>query len=234
MSVQRIVSFVSILLTILGLYWLWQEVNNPQKMPVQIVEVVSAYQHMSETDLREAILPFVRTSFFGVNVMALRERLLKLPWIADASIQLVWPDKVRIQMSEQQAKARWRDKAVFNKHGELFAPDEASIPKDLPQLLGPEGSEKKVLQVFENMSRMLQGIDARIVQLTLSERFSWSLRLNNGMTVLLGREEPLKRLERFVTIYPQIFATNDVKALRVDMRYPGGMAVLWQTDALEK
>lgn len=232
MNIQRLISLLSIVLTIFGLYWLWQEINNPQKMPVQVVEVVSAYRHVTEPELKNILLPYVNMSFFGVNVVALRERLIKLPWISDASIQLIWPDKVRIQLSEQQVIARWGDKDVFNTKGQLFTPEPSSIPKDLPQLLGPEGSEKKILQAFENMGRMLQGIDVRIAQITLSERFSWSLRLNNGVTVLLGREDPLKRLERFVTIYPQVFANNNVKALRIDMRYPSGMAVLWKTDTL--
>lgn len=230
MSMQRYLGFFGIILTALGLFWLWQELNNPQKMPVRTVQVAATYQQVNQAQLQEIISPFVNMSFFAVNVAALRERLLLVPWIADASIQLTWPDKVKIQIKEQQAKARWGVRAVFNTEGELFTPAQASIPEGLPQLLGPEGFEKKTLQEFDNMSKILKSIDLKIDRLSVNERLSWSLQLNNGITLLLGHEEPLKRLKRFVIIYPQVFSgeTNNVKAVQVDMRYPSGMAVQWR------
>ena len=63
----------------------------------------------------------------------------------------------------------------------------------------------------------------------LSSRYAWTVKLSNGMTVELGREQSkttLKdRVDRLIGIYPQLVSRLQDKIENVDMRYPNGLAL---------
>mgnify|MGYP002626061203 CR=1 FL=1 len=74
---------------------------------------------------------------------------------------------------------------------------------------------------------MLEEVNVSITDLVLSDRLAWRLTLNNNIELLLGREEPMKRLTRFITLYHNIETQKDRRAEKVDLRYPHGFAVQW-------
>ena len=71
--------------------------------------------------------------------------------------------------------------------------------------------------------------------LNVSPRLAVQLRLDDGMIVELGRQQPKtairQRLERFVEYYPSVLAVvrqrsrGSALPLIVDMRYPNGFAL---------
>ena len=67
--------------------------------------------------------------------------------------------------------------------------------------------------------------------MVLSERFAWQLILNDGVTLDLGRENRVERIQRFMDAYPQI-KINKKKNQQVDyidLRYDTGLAVGWKS-----
>ena len=64
---------------------------------------------------------------------------------------------------------------------------------------------------------------------TLSPRLAWQLKLQNGMVVDVGREQPKSpvgaRLMRFVDVYPELVGKRAVRPAVVDLRYPNGFAM---------
>ena len=94
---------------------------------------------------------------------------------------------------------------------------------------GPEGSEKEVVARYRDFAGWFKSIDLAPEGVHLSGRYAWSVKLNNGMTVELGREQTkttLKdRVERLISIYPQLAARLQNKIESVDMRYPNGLAL---------
>ena len=67
------------------------------------------------------------------------------------------------------------------------------------------------------------------VQVTLSARYAWQLRLANGIVLELGRDQARQSLEerlaRFVAAYPRAAAHLDQRIGYVDLRYPNGFAM---------
>jgi cell division protein FtsQ len=62
------------------------------------------------------------------------------------------------------------------------------------------------------------------VQISLSPRHAWQLRLNNGMVLELGHEQSQQRLGRFVAVYPYSLASMQHTVNYVDLRYQNGFA----------
>ena len=61
--------------------------------------------------------------------------------------------------------------------------------------------------------------------MNIDERGAWQVTLDNDIVLKLGRGEWKSKLERFVTIYPQVDVPENKKIDYVDLRYAAGAAV---------
>ncbi|HBS51955.1 MAG TPA: cell division protein FtsQ, partial [Coxiellaceae bacterium] len=59
--------------------------------------------------------------FFYLNVISMRQQLLKLPWVYEASVQRKWPDTVVVNIIEQKPILQWGKNALVNPEGVVFA-----------------------------------------------------------------------------------------------------------------
>ena len=109
-------------------------------------------------------------------------------------------------------------------HAKRDHPDEAC-----GIVAGPEGSEKEVAARYRELREWFAPIGLEPEAVRLSRRYAWTVRLNNGMSVELGREQSattLKdRVNRLIGIYPQLAARLQNRMESVDMRYPNGLAL---------
>ena len=69
----------------------------------------------------------------------------------------------------------------------------------------------------------------KLVGLALSAREAWQLKLDDGMVIMLGRDQekaPIgERLERFVSVWPQAKEKVGTQVAVADLRYPSGFAL---------
>ena len=99
----------------------------------------------------------------------------------------------------------------------------------LPLLYGPSGTAPEVLKRYGEFFGNLKPLGQKLVQVTLSPRLAWQLKLENGMVVEMGREQPKSpvaaRLQRFIEAYPETVGRRPVRPSVVDLRYPNGFAM---------
>ena len=169
-----------------------------------------------------AIRHGVTGNFFSVNLAAVRALFIKLPWVRDASVRRRWPDGLEVTLEEHQPLARWNDDALLNREGEIFR---AASDLNLPHLSGPQGSEQEVMQMWLSFARILTPLKMVPVRVTLNDRRSWSVLLDNGMRIVLGHDQVAWRLARWANLYPAMVAQLDAPVAGVDLRYPQGFAV---------
>lgn len=221
---------ILLLLIVIGAWWGSLKLNI---LPINRVKVESGYQYISRDNLKSAILPYLRNSLLFINIDRVRQQLLQLPLIADVAVYRIWPDTVRIRVTEQDIVARWGDNAVLNRDGEVLSSPGTAMLEGVPRLLGPAAQSQHVLQVYQELSQLLIPLQLMIDRLQLSDRQSWTLTLNNGMKLILGRSDPSAGVARFTAAYDEVFATTTAIAEQIDLRYPHGMAVRW-SDNVEK
>ncbi|MFT3741746.1 MAG: cell division protein FtsQ/DivIB [Gammaproteobacteria bacterium] len=223
----RIYRTLQILVSIailIAMIWGWQMLHDPEQFPVKKVRIQAPYQHVSQQDLQQHILSFVNRGFFNLNAHQLSVQLLQMPWVASAEVGRIWPDIVTIHIAEQVAVAQWGDQALLNTQGNLFSPPVASFPPHLPQLKGDEQQRVWLWQTYQQLSTLLATIGLNIRQLSSDDRQSLSVTLTNGTQLILGRIDPLLRLQRFVKVYPKI-TPSSAQAATIDLRYENGFTV---------
>ena len=93
-----------------------------------------------------------------------------------------------------------------------------------------------VLKKRENYRQAFHQFDPVKVA-AMTARRSWQLTLNNDIKLNLGRGDTMKRLQRFMELYPvlQQQAQTDGKRISyVDLRYDSGAAVGWVPAPVEE
>lgn len=202
----------------------YQWLQDEQRLPVQNIVFSGNLKMLDVPSLEKTIRARHSGSFFAIDVNEVHRLVESEPWIYSASIRKRWPSSLYIHVIEQQAAARWNNDFLLNKYGDSFDGELAN--DSLPLLFGPGGSEKTALTGYQHMRALLRASGQRIDQLALSERFAWTLLLKNGVTLNLGRQEYIKRLQRFIDVYPLLIEQK--KAINyVDLRYDTGLAVGW-------
>ena len=171
------------------------------------LEVKTPVAHVTKEQIRLVAERRVRGTFFTVDLEHVRESLEKLPWVREARVERRWPDTLVVSLVEQVPLARWNDNALVNGDGGVFV---AAASGNLPRLSGPEDSSAEVVAAFHRYQAALKPLDMRIAELRLSPRRAWWIRLDNGMQLVLGRQQTDARLARFVTFYPRLLSTQAV------------------------
>lgn len=208
--------------------------------PLRELVVTSALDQVSPAQVEYATQISLDGNFFTVNLDKVRASFERLPWVRKASVRRHWPDGIEVAIEEHVAAARWRggevEARLVNSHGELFAASLSEGQTGLPMFGGPEGSAPVVLARYREFAAPLATLGRTSRMVNLSPRLAWQLRLDDGLNLELGRDQPKhplsERLQRFTGIYPEVKARTKVAIHTIDMRYPNGFALrLGRADA---
>lgn len=215
-----------------GIWWVAQRPMFTLKL-IRIEGVHEIHlRHVNASTVRTTALPRIKGNFFTANLDAVRIAFEAVPWVRKASVRREWPNKLIVTIEEHKAIGTWGDDGrLLSEKGDVFTANlaEAEDDGDLPVFAGPEGSEKEVVMRYGELQDWFKSINLAPESVQLSSRYAWTVKLNNGMTVDLGREQSSatlkERVDRLIGIYPQLVARLQDRIESVDMRYPNGLAL---------
>ena len=213
-------------------------------IPVREVILVKPLERVQLEDIRAGVAPAIGGNFFTVDLKAIRQGAERQPWVYRADVRRQGLGSVALDIDEQVPVARWGNEGErgfsvwLNRDGDTFEVTDGSLAKDaagLPVLHGPLDTGNDLMARYMRYSELLAPTGRSIRQLDLSSRLSWSLRLDNGTRVELGRERTLNGADElvalFVQLYPQLVGNRSVAPVVVDLRYPAGVAVRYPVGA---
>ncbi|MEW6994213.1 cell division protein FtsQ/DivIB [Colwelliaceae bacterium MEBiC 14330] len=235
-----LIFFICVLVSLVSLsWWLTQHFIGQESAPVTSIIIAGEMPYSERNDILNAIDNVDMGNFFQVDVNEIQASVLSLPWVYSVAVRKQWPNELKIYVVDQRPVALWNGDFLINQQGQVFQADKDRLKHYLPSFFGPEGSELLALENYLNISELLEFKSLAIDELVLSERFSWLLTLDDGVTLNLGREERVERIQRFMDIYPIIKAQLKAKKITekqqnqavdyIDLRYDTGLAVGWKT-----
>jgi cell division protein FtsQ len=209
--------------------WGWHWLLEPTTLPLRVVKIDGEVRHLPRQILEQAVTEAVRGGFFAIDLQAVCAQAERLAWVEKAYVRRVWPDTLVLRVIERVPFARWGEDSLVTQRGEVFTPEDGRLPQDLPRLAGPEGTGSEVVDTYDAMGEVLRPRGLRISRLGRDARGAWTLVLQDGPVLLLGRETPALRLARFARLYPALRRARDNADLeRVDLRHANGFAVRWK------
>ena len=191
------------------------------------LRVVGEPVHVTREQVQAITQRDLQGTFFTLNIERLRASFEKLPWVRKADVRRQWPDRIDVVIEEHQPLARWGNQGndgLVNVQGEVFK-GEAAAGATLPVFAGPESTSRDIAVQYDIFRRELAAIGREPVQVRLTPRRAWQVRLDNGMTLEVGRAQVAARMARFLAAYPQTLAPLGRNADYVDLRYANGFAV---------
>jgi cell division protein FtsQ len=220
-----------------GLYWIGQR-------PVFNIEQISV-QSANEQDLEHIKVPMIKAkaisqfsgNFFTLRLDQARTAFEEMPWVRVASVRRVWPNQIQVSIEEHDPVGVWLGQngpELMNHYGELFTVNlaEANDRKNLVIFQGPPNSNKEVLELYQQLDEWFKKLDHKIVGLTLSPRYAWSVKLDNGLTFELGRDinekdrkQITERLDKFFKLWPELEKQLTGPVDYVDLRYNKGFSL---------
>ncbi|QNA88041.1 FtsQ-type POTRA domain-containing protein [Massilia sp. Dwa41.01b] len=215
-----------------GVWWLSQR----PMFTLRGVRVESLYgmelKHVNELTVRNSVLGKLRGNFFTTDLDQVRTTFEAVPWVRRATVRREWPNQLIVEVEEHVALGTWGEGRLLSVKGDVFTANlaEADDDHELPAFAGPVGSEKEVLARFSELRSWFAPVQLVPQALSLSSRYAWTVKLDNGMSVELGREQDKDtvkaRVLRLVGVYPQLVARlQEGRIDTIDTRYANGLAL---------
>lgn len=206
--------------------------QRPDVMPLSRVVVDGGLEHLRRDQLEEVVTQAVSGNYFTVDIEAVRRAAGSLEWVEDASVKRVWPNALVIDVRERRAFARWGESALVNRAGEVFRPSSLDGVGELPLLEGPDERGSEVVGRFVQLESVFRNAGyGRLERLRLDARGGWSLWLEGGLNIVLGKEAVEPRLARVLGVLRTL--GSDAQRLEtIDARYANGMAVRWKQNEI--
>ena len=214
-----------------GFAWVSMGIVARDRWPIRWLEINGSFQRVSAEQLRAGLTPLIASSFFTIDLQALRDAADRNSWVSAINVQKRWPDTVVVEVEEFVPFAHWNRGQLISSQGEAFSVPEADGIQGLPWLSGPQDRLGQVLNNWTKFNDELVSAGLEIQQMTLDKRGAWSMVLNNGTSVHLGRDATWERLQRLMSSWDALLQGQKAPPRDVDLRYTNGFAVLWPQES---
>jgi cell division protein FtsQ len=193
---------------------------------MRIAEVsLSGQRQVSREEIFAAAGVTANSSLLFLDVADAREKLEAIPWIAEATVRKLYPDRLQITVTEREAFALWQLNGKVSVIAADGTPLSAKVEPRLAGLpfvvgAGAAAQAREFLAVLDRHPAIRDQVRASIL---VGER-RWNLRLKNGIDVRLPETDveaaltTLARLDREKNLL-----TRDITA--VDMRLADRLSV---------
>ena len=208
----------------------WQAMQPWMQRPLQQIILQTDIPTAEKVVLQAQLNTHLPDSFFGADLQLIRQEVENHPWVSDAKVSRIWPNRLMVEAPQQIFMARWQGGGLINHLGQLVfvEPSQVAGSERLPTLSGPKGNAWAMSKLYQQMSWLVGRDDLTIDELSMSQRGAVQLRLRNGIVLLLGRDQVLPRLQRLMKVYRSHFVTQAQTIERIDGRYPYGVSVAWK------
>lgn len=204
---------------LLGVYFNWQSIlEKMDDKPISAFALVGQNTFTTDDDIKESLLKMGELKgFWGQDVAPIQEQIEALPWVKGAIVRKMWPNRLSIWVSEYQPVAFWNQNQFVTLDGIVFQlPSVRLTAKNLPYLGGPDYQSLKVIETWNQIYINLKSNNIMAKGINIDDRGAWQVQLDNDIVLKLGRGDWKSKLERFVTIYPQIDVPENKKIDYID------------------
>jgi cell division protein FtsQ len=186
---------------------------------------LAGQKHLSREEILATAGVTGRTSLLFFDVADARARLLTNPWIGEATVQKLLPDRLVITIAERAPFALWQKAGrvgVIAGDGTVLEPYVIRRYAGLPLVVGT-GAETRARDFLAKLDRHpeLRG-NVRACVLVAERR--WNLRLKNGVDVRLPEFEVEHALDALAALErDNKLSSRDIAA--IDLRLPDRVTV---------
>lgn len=222
-------ALVGVALAVAALLWL----SRAPWLGIRSIQLEGDLQRNSVAAIRANATPRLAGNFISIDLDKARSAFEAVPWVRQAQLRRIWPDRLAVHLTEHHPAALWLgedgDPRLVNEQGEVFEANLGDVEDEaLPEFSGPDGSSAAMLSLYQRLAPLFAAYRMAPVSMQLSGRGSWRLELDTGASVQLGRgseDELVARAERFLRTLGQVTDRFQRDLEHADLRHADGYAV---------
>jgi cell division protein FtsQ len=186
---------------------------------------ITGQSETSEVDVLGALAIDQSPSLVTFDVDAARARVEALPWVKHATIRKLYPDGLRVAVTERTPYAVWQHDgtvSLVDRAGEKIVDDFDDRYAALPFVAGP-GAAPRAAE-FADLVAGVPSLKSRVKAGVLVSNRRWNVVLDNGVELLLPEDDPGGALNAVAAIDGQSgLLSRDIAA--VDLRTANRLVV---------
>ncbi len=214
----------------------------PDAFVINQLKLKGSFNYVTPRSVQDVVYAEPLGNFFSIELAQIKQRVEQMPWVKHVDVRREWPHTLIVAVSEHRPVLRWESTELsgtdnagiverwISAGGKVIGLEKPLAKKSAMLLKGSEHDAKEMLANAMKWQRQLAPSGVRIASMALSPSQSWSLKLKHlnqegEFELLLGRTEVEARLRRFQALFDQQFKQANVELVRVDARYPDGVAI---------
>jgi cell division protein FtsQ len=186
---------------------------------------LSGHKHLTREEIFAIAGITGHSSLLFLDVADVRGRLKTNPWISDATVQKLYPDRLQITIKERKPFALWQKNGqigVIAHDGTVLEPYISRRFVKLPLFVG-DGAAPRAKDFWALLGRYPDIRDNVQASVLVAER-RWNLRLKNGLDVRLPEFDVAHALGELVALdRDKKILSRDITA--IDLRLPDRVTV---------
>lgn len=201
---------------------IWKEtVIQTAELGLRVDQVLLRGRHnASRSDIIQSVGLKRGDPILGFEINTLRKRLIKLPWVRDATIKRKWPDTVEIHIAERQPMVIWQRKQrlyLVDTDGVAITSKALDRFQNLLIVVG-EGAPKATPTLLAMIASQ-PSLVSKVVAATLIGKRRWNVMLKGGIKIRLPEKDPHKAWQHLAHLNTKHkLLARDVNM--IDMRLP--------------
>jgi cell division protein FtsQ len=162
---------------------------------------ITGQSETSEVEVLQQLALGEYPSIVTLDVTGARHRIEALPWVREATLRKVYPDKLLIEIKERAPFAVWqRDSgfALIEEGGRVISGNVDARHATLPLVVG-EGAEFRAAE-FVTLMDEFPSLRPRVKAGVLVAGRRWNVVLDNGVELMLPQDDPAGALIQAVAL----------------------------------
>jgi cell division protein FtsQ len=162
---------------------------------------IKGQSETSEVDVLAKLDLGIYPSIVTLDVTGARERIESLPWVSEATLRKVYPNKLLIEIKERKPFAVWQSKdgfALIEEGGRLISHRVDARYAGLPMVVG-EGADARA-EEFVALMEEFPSLKPKVKAGVLVSMRRWNVVLTNGVEIMLPEEDPASALIQAVAL----------------------------------
>jgi cell division protein FtsQ len=200
---------------------------------IRVIQLEGDLQRNSVATVRANVASRLSGNFVSIDLDQARAAFESVPWVRQATLRRVWPDRLSVRLDEHRPVALWQgedgSERLVNEQGEVFEANVGDVEDEgLPEFSGPDGSSAQMLSLYRRLVPLFAAYGMAPESVRLSGRGSWRVELDTGASVVLGRgteDELLARSDRFLRTVGQVTGRFQRDLEYADLRHADAYAV---------
>lgn len=211
-----------------GCYAAYQGIVTRPQANVMLVN--SNLSSQRQQDVKNQLNNAVQGNFFTADLHHVKAQVADLDWVKSVKVSRQWPNGIAVDILPRHAVARFGSERLMSGDGKVFSGEDlrSAAYQSLPLLYGPKDKSAQMMRQYYQINQWFANTGLKLSELSLTEQMTWFLKFDNGLRVIVDKENSQAKLFRLSQLLTHQLAPVSKNIEAVDLRYRNGMAISWQ------